>query len=658
MAKFKSIKTKLWRGFLALLLVMASCCVPLLHSLPVHASVCDDVKIIFARGSGEELGDVSETAWRSSLTADLQSSNLKYSFYELGSKSQAGYQYPATAVGGSLESMINLIGASLSSGESFRFGESVNQGVNELRAYILSVSAMCPNTRFVLGGYSQGGMVISKAITQKLGTSKIIYAATFGDPKLYLPEGVGSDPAACRGEDFSNYRAYVPDCQTAEGILGGYNPYQKNDMLDKLGAWCNSKDIMCGATVNMFNLLGGHTSYTTQDLYQHAAHTISNKLAQALPGHGIKIWTRTDITSQDTAILIDSTGSMSPLINKYKSEAKRLAKKTLDSGGRVALYEYRDLFEDPESTIKHCDFGCSYDDFVKELDSIETAHGGDLDESALGALLQTMNTLDWQKGATKSIVLLTDAGYHMPDYDGTTLSDVTQRALEIDPVNVYTVAPESLRDEYAGLTEGTSGNFFNTEDDLAKVADYLTNRPIAVLSLDQYSGAPGETITFDASESVATNTIDHYEWDLDFDGVFETRTDSPKIQATYPNATTGIVQVRVVDKQNLVSTMSATVTIKTPEALAQILSLDSTKQDNSTYQIDFAMSTNAEMALVVVDGNIVGRTDRRSFILTDVNRVTSVMLVPFSHSGVRGTSSEITIYPSIGAPNTGVNLGE
>ncbi len=652
MVKIRHIKIKLPYAVLAVLLALTACLTPLITPTPAQAIGCDDVKIVFARGSGEHLNDVSNQAWRSNIAANLEGSNLKYSFYELGTASQDGFQYPAIAVGGSLEAMFDLIGAKVSAGESYAFGESVNQGVNELEAYMRKTTLACPQTKFVLGGYSQGGMVVTKAL-QSLNANQIIYAATFGDPKLYLPEGSGWNPEACQGKNLSDYRAYVPDCHTEQGILDGYNPYRKTTLIDKVGAWCNHEDIMCGATVNMFNLLGGHTSYTTQNLYYNAAVFISNKIAAAFPQSGVIIRTRTDVTTQDTAILIDSTGSMSSLISSYKAEAKRLAKQTLEKGGRIALYEYRDLYENPDSTIKHCNFGCSYDEFVQELDKIKTDKGDDLDESALGALLHTMNTLKWQEGATKSIVLLTDAGYHLTDQDGTTLADVTKKSLEIDPINIYTVAPGWLQNTYADLTAATSGHFFDADNELDKVADYLTNRPIAILPLPQYIGAPGDTFTFDASESVAFNTIDHYEWDLDFDGNFERFTNTPIIEATYPNATSGFMQVKVVDKQGFVSTMSAEVIVQNPEALAGITSLDAQELGNSTYEIKFATSNNTGMTLVVVDDNIVGRADGNSFTLHDVDRATTIKLVPYSVNGVKGISNETTVYPHLGVPNTG-----
>ena len=86
----------------------------------------------------------------------------------------------------------------------------------------------------------------------------------------------------------------------------------------------------------------------------------------------------------DTAIVIDSTGSMRGLINKYKSEALRLTKETLDSGGRVALYDYRDL-NDNYAPKEHCNFlTCDLETVENALDNLEVGGGGgDTPESLL-----------------------------------------------------------------------------------------------------------------------------------------------------------------------------------------------------------------------------------------------------------------------------------
>jgi hypothetical protein len=100
-------------------------------------------------------------------------------------------------------------------------------------------------------GYSQGAQLMGQALFWDLSKDlkdKILFVALFGDPKLYLPEGEGLNPPACRGELFSNWRRTVPDCRTSSGSLGARKPYIMQDMQDKVGLWCNDNDWICGSS--------------------------------------------------------------------------------------------------------------------------------------------------------------------------------------------------------------------------------------------------------------------------------------------------------------------------------------------------------------------------------------------------------------------------
>lgn len=450
-----------------------------------QATTCSDVHFVFARGSGSDLNAGDYQAWHNNLQQVLQKSSLKTTFYELGTSSHGGAKYPAVGIGNdSPQGIFTAVGALVSAGDSYKFGASVQQGIAELKNYLAETTAQCPQTKFVLGGYSQGAMVISKALSQ-LDADQIIYAATFGDPKLYLPEGQGTNPPACQRQTLSNYRAYVPDCHTDEGILQGLQPYQPTSYQDKLGAWCNDQDLMCGSSWNFTNLLGAHLGYTSQNRYAHAANIISQKLAAAFPSQAEP--TKTTVSTHDLAILIDTTGSMSSLISQYRAEAQKLAKKIIGQGGRVALYQYRDL-SDPYQPRQVLDFTSDLSEFEHALSSLSTSGGGDEDESTLNALLHTMNTLKWQSGATKSIVLLTDAGYHLND-NGATLSDVVKRSKEIDPVNIYTLTPDRIAAKYAELTSQTYGRTFTTNDELELSTEYITEHDDLIIDAPEVTKA-------------------------------------------------------------------------------------------------------------------------------------------------------------------------
>ena len=420
----------------------------------VQAETCPDVRVVFARGSGgERWTDKNYLEYKSTIESKLATTPLTYDFVDL--------DYPAVSIG--MENLDVLIGAYVGSGDAYEFGESVNTGVNNLIKMINSTS--CPNTKYVVGGYSQGAMVVSKSLSS-LRADKLIYAATFGDPKIYLPEGAGAMPAACRGDNLSDYRMYVPDCQAYKGMLGAYIPYEPAALVGKVGTWCNKRDIFCSSHLSV----GDHVNYIADKLYEDASKVIFYKVADmfGLENH---------ISSpHDTAILIDSTGSMASMIGKYKAEALRLAKETLDSGGRVALYDYRDL-SDPYTPVKHCDFDtCTLESFQAGLNAIRADGGGDTPESLLSASLHVMKDLKWKYGSTKSLVVLTDADFLAPDRDGATFDEVVALSKKIDPVNFYIITNNAYADDYVELATATDGKVVTNLDELNLLTDYIIER--------------------------------------------------------------------------------------------------------------------------------------------------------------------------------------
>lgn len=435
-------------------IVVAALAILIINSVPtvVNAASCPDVKIIFARGSGgKRWEDQNYQTFKNELTQKLKLTDLKYDFLDL--------DYPAISVANPW----TLLTTFVSGGETYEFGDSVNMGVQKLISEINN--SFCPNTKYVVAGYSQGAMVISKAAEQ-FDASKIIYAATFGDPKIYLPEGSGFLPAACKGKNLSNYRIYVPDCRAYEGLLGGYKPYQPEALIDKMGTWCNKMDIFCSTHFS----INDHTSYVKDGLYADASKLIFDKICQAFE-------VKNDYVSlHDTAILIDSTGSMEELIEDYKKEALRLAEKTFDSGGRVALYDYRDL-NDPYDVVEHCNFEtCNLEKIKDALEKIEVDGGGDDEESLLSASFKMMKKLNWKYGSTKSVVILTDAGFHNPDIDEIKFEDVVTLSKSIDPVNFYIITPEDNIEEYENLAVATGGKVVNSASDLSALTDNIISR--------------------------------------------------------------------------------------------------------------------------------------------------------------------------------------
>lgn len=427
--------------------------IPFAAGLSINTAGCPDVKIIFARGSGAQRYDNSDYQnFRENITTKLANMDVSFTIDDL--------DYPAVGV----ENITVAVGAYFGAGEAYEFGESVDAGVKNLKREISS----CPTTKYVLAGYSQGALVVDETI-QAVSADKIIYVATFGDPKIYLPEGAGIIPPACFGNDLSEYRMYVPNCRTHEGKLGSFRPYEPSGYNGKVGTWCNKNDIFCSPYLS----IDAHTAYVSDNLYEDASRVIVDKIADYFKVE------RNYISPHDTAILIDSTGSMSGVINAYKSEAIRLARETFAAGGRVALYDFKDLRQE-YWPVEHCGFEtCTEEILQAELDAIVAKNlvgGGDWPESDLNAALVAMESLNWRAGATKSIVILTDASYHDPDLDGTTLDKVVKLSKEIDPVNIYVVTSERTAPYYEELTVTTGGSVAILGEDEVALTDLIVAR--------------------------------------------------------------------------------------------------------------------------------------------------------------------------------------
>jgi cutinase-like protein len=103
-------------------------CAPL-DSSSASAAPCSDIEVVFARATTEPpgIGQVGQ-AFVDSLRS------------QVGARSVGVYavNYPATD----------------------DFTSSASAGAVDARAHVVSVAANCPNTRMVLGGYSQGAIVI------------------------------------------------------------------------------------------------------------------------------------------------------------------------------------------------------------------------------------------------------------------------------------------------------------------------------------------------------------------------------------------------------------------------------------------------------------------------------------------------------------------
>jgi len=185
-----------------------------------HAAACNDVQVVFARGTDEPpgIGRVGQ-AFVDSLRG------------KIGNRSMGVYavNYPAT---------YDFLAAA--------------DGANDASAFIQDVVNTCPDTRLVLGGYSQGAAIIDVI------TSVPFPAIGFNNP---LPPNVPDHVAALAV--FGNPTAKVGLPLTSSPVYGG-----------KAIDLCNAGDPICSDGNNV----PAHRSYGPDGTASQAAAFVARLL--------------------------------------------------------------------------------------------------------------------------------------------------------------------------------------------------------------------------------------------------------------------------------------------------------------------------------------------------------------------------------------------
>ncbi|TWP20804.1 VWA domain-containing protein [TM7 phylum sp. oral taxon 346] len=375
-------------------------------------------------------------------------------------------------------------------------------------------------------------------------------------------------------------------------------------------------------------------------------------------------------TGTDVVFVLDTTGSMSLYIDQMKTFIRNYSSKIKEMNGRVGLVVYRDA-GDEYTAKKVSDLQSDTTDLLNQLDRVTVDGGGDDPEAALHASMVAMNEMKWQKGATKAIILLTDAGYHEPDkVDGSTLAAVAKRSLDIDPVNIYPVVEKHLEGSYEDMASQTTGQVIvsgGENDTIAALSKALTkikNRPNAKLKIGEYYAEVGQKITFDASDSyVVDGDITKYEWDFDGDGKIDQTTTSPVASHVYTEKFDGVMQVRMSASNDTVSNISAPVKVGikpnlpvgpgAPQVLAKIIERNGNK---ATIRLNWQpVDELSSRWLVSLDDTNLGYTvgEQRQLDITDVDVSTSrkVTVTGVKADGYAGKPATVQVDNEIPAPN-------
>ena len=167
------------------------------------ADQCPDAEVVFARGTGEPAGPGGVgQAFFDSLTAQLPGKSI--SLYPVS--------YPATT----------------------DYADSSHAGADDAAAHVQGTAANCPNTKIVLGGYSQGAGVMDLtshrlspqvanhvAAVALFGNPQSTYAKSLSDSQIpaieasYRPKTIDiclpNDEICAEGGSIIAHLGYVPD---------------------------------------------------------------------------------------------------------------------------------------------------------------------------------------------------------------------------------------------------------------------------------------------------------------------------------------------------------------------------------------------------------------------------------------------------------------
>jgi cutinase len=186
--------------------------------LPIPAAAadpCPDVEIVFARGTTEPPG---AGGIGGAFVDSLRS--------QLGGRSVGVYavNYPA----------------------SRDFDTSTPAGANDASAHVQAMAANCPNTRLVLGGYSQGAGVIDLSTTAMPPqvADHVAAAALFGAPRSAFADTLSPGPLPAIGPLYAGKT--IDLCVPNDPICsdgwdwGAHSAYIQTGMVDQAATFAAS----------------------------------------------------------------------------------------------------------------------------------------------------------------------------------------------------------------------------------------------------------------------------------------------------------------------------------------------------------------------------------------------------------------------------------
>ena len=578
--------------------------IPLLTSPANAAPGCQDVLVLFARGSGEEFNAGEATKFRDLLDVNLGSA-VRHSFVELGNLDGnfdvAGDEYPA-------KDFWHWFGTNFSFDPDTDlvldgYNNSRATGRKELVKFLDQRATDCPDEVTVLGGYSQGADVVGAALPLLTSNAQnsVGYVALFGDPKFN--SGI-LGPATWAHGDYT--------WPNLGGSLGSRFPYLPEALQGKVGAWCNKGDWICSANPLDIRInLDGHMRYPAKWMPE-AANLISLKLRAARPDLADDLVTTiipialrpTD--KVDVAFVVDSTGSMGDDIANAQASINQVTEALfgLAASPQVALVDYKDI-SDPYQARVVTPFTSDRAAFATAVNTLTASGGGDNPESVYSGLMKAFD-LGWRDGALKLAITIGDAPAHDPEPGtGYTSAQVLARAFALDPVVINPIVvggDASAITSFTALAEGSKGKVFTAagaEQVVQSIKDAATAfslKPVATVG-GPYTAGIGETIHFTAAGSFdPEGAIVDYAWDFDGNGSVDEHGPSPTAEHAYPAPYDGLTSVTVTATDGDTAVGTAQVQVNTdlhvPRAPAAPVSVTATSSAEGSVSVTWEPPTD------------------------------------------------------------------
>ena len=214
--------------------LVAACALPLAPARSASAQPCPDVEVVFARGTSEApgVGSVGQ-AFVSALRA--QAGDRSVGMYPVNYAASADFD------------------------DHLQFARTFVDGVRDVGAHIGSVAATCPDTRIVLGGYSQGAAVAGMATT----------AASDAAPAAYRDGLPGPIPPEVADHITAVVLLGRPSDQAMRNVGAppvGIGPQYADKTIDL----CAPGDTVCGGGPIGIPFLG-HAMYGVNGMTKQAA---------------------------------------------------------------------------------------------------------------------------------------------------------------------------------------------------------------------------------------------------------------------------------------------------------------------------------------------------------------------------------------------------